>query len=196
MNNNIKLYERLNAYNLNLHTLSERSGVAYSTVYNLFTGKKNISDATAESLYKISRFVGLSMDELYQSLDTKNPDTGSVFPNFFLMWEDEVVASVKVDETEIHVDRFTLHPAKQIFYADTIPTFKFGQILKDRCWDENRPDIDLLLEKIGLCEYNPYEICKKTHGKMIQDRTWFKFEGETITYNSLIGGRNDVQSFN
>ncbi len=191
MNNNIKLYERLKTYHLNLHTLSERSGVAYSTVYNLFTGKKNINDATAESLYKMSRFIGLSMDELYHSLYADNSKSDSIFPDFFLMWEDEVTASVKVGENEIYVNRFTLHPAKQIFYADTIPNYKFGQILKDRCWDENRPDIDLLLEKIGLYEYNPYEICKKTHGKMIQDRTWFKFEGETITYRYFTEGKNN-----
>ena len=191
MNNNILLYERLKAYQLNLHTLSERSGVAYSTVYNLFTGKKNISDATAESLYKISRFVGLSMDELYRSLDTSQGTDASSFPNFLLMWEDEVIASVKIGDSEVNVDRFVLHPAKQIFYSDTIPRFKFGQILKDRCWDENRPDIDLLLDKIGLSEYNPYEICKKTHGKMAQDRTWFKFDGETLTYRVLIGKDNE-----
>lgn len=190
MNNNIRLYDRLKAYQLNLHTLSERSGVAYSTVYNLFTGKKNISDATAESLYKLSRFVGLSMDELYRSLESQGEAPDLIFPNFLLMWEDEVIASVNVEDEEVHVDRFILHPAKQIFYADTIPRFKFGQILRDRCWDENRPDIDVLLAKIGLYEYNPYEICKKTHGKMAQDRTWFKFDGETINYKALIGGKH------
>ena len=58
MNKDIKLYNRLMTYSLNLHLLSERSGVAYSTVYNLFTGKKNVSDATSESLYKIARFLG------------------------------------------------------------------------------------------------------------------------------------------
>ena len=121
MNNNILLYERLKAYQLNLHTLSERSGVAYSTVYNLFTGKKNISDATAESLYKISRFVGLSMDELYRSLDTSQGTDDSSFPNFLLMWEDEVIASVKIGDSEVNVDRFVLHPAKQIFYSSTAP---------------------------------------------------------------------------
>lgn len=189
MTNNILMYERLKSYALNLHTLSERSGVAYSTVYNLFTGKKNISDATSETLYKLARFTGMSMDELYRTLEY-TPNEHAVFPDFLLMWEDEVIASVKVKDEEVIADRFILHPAKQLFYADTIPRFIFGQILRDRCFDKNRPDCIELLQSIGLKEYNPYEICRITHGKMIQDKTWFKFEGETMNYKTLIGGKH------
>ena len=58
------LNEKLNTLNMNLHTLSEVSGVAYSTIYNIFTGKKSISDAKTDSLYKIARVLGVSMDEL------------------------------------------------------------------------------------------------------------------------------------
>lgn len=188
MNNDHLLYERLKAYALNLHTLSERSGVAYSTVYNLFTGKKNICDATSETLYKLARFTGMSMDELYRALEYPPSKKQAVFPDFFLMWEDEVIASVKVGDKEVYADRFILHPVKQIFYADKVPRFIFGQILKDRCFDENRADCKSILHSIGLNEYNPYEICKITHGKMVQDKTWFKFEGETMNYRTLIGG--------
>ncbi len=196
MNKNILMYERLKEYALNLHTLSERSGVAYSTVYNLFTGKKAISDATSDTLYKLARFTGMSMDELYQALDNHSDESNAIFPDFLLMWEDEVISSVKIGETEVHAERFILHPAKQIFYADTVPRFIFGQILKDRCFDEKRPDADKLLTALGLSEYNPYEICKKTHGKMLQDKTWFKFEGETINYSKLTGGIYASRYFN
>lgn len=190
MNKNIKLYDRLETYSLNLHLLSERSGVAYSTVYNLFTGKKDISCATGESLYKIARFLGMSMDELYRSLSTSDDDSKQLFPDFLLMWEDEVISSVKIGDKNIHIDRYVIHPVKQIFYKDDISRFEFGEIIRSRCWDENRPDIDTLLRLIGLNEFNPYEICRKTHGKMIQDDTWFKFEGETINYDTLIGRKN------
>ena len=188
MNNDILLYERLKAYALNLHTLSERSGVAYSTVYNIFTGKKNLSLATSETLYKLARFTGMSMDELYRALEYNSSKEPVIFPDFLLMWEDEVISSVRIGNEEVHADRYVLHPVKQIFYADTISRFKFGQILRDRCFDEKRPDADKLLNVLGLSEYNPYEICRKTHGKMIQDKTWFKFEGETINYKTLTGG--------
>ena len=184
MNKNVKLYNRLEAYSLNLHLLSERSGVAYSTVYNLFTGKKDISDATGESLYKISRFLGMTMDDLYRSLNEADYSP-SGFPNFLLMWRDEVISSVVIGEKKVHIDRFILHPVKQIFYKDDISRFEFGEILANRCWDRSREDIDTLLRLIGLNEYNPYEICKRTHGKMAQDDTWFKFDGETLNYQML-----------
>ena len=187
MNKDIKLLNRLNAYCLNLHLLSERSGVAYSTVYNLFTGKKDIADATSESLYKLARFLGMTMDELYRELSLPDDSTEKIFPNFLLMWDDEVISSVTVGETSVHIDRYILHPVKQIFYKDDITRFEFGEILRHRCWDEGRPDMKELLHLIGLEEFNPYEICKKTHGKMVQDSTWFKFDGETINYDILTG---------
>ena len=187
MNKDIKLFNRLNAYNLNLHLLSERSGVAYSTVYNLFTGKKDISGATSESLYKLARFLGMTMDELYCALSAQMYIPSDIFPNFLLMWRDEVISSVSIDNKSVHIDRYIIHPVKQIFYKDELSRFEFGEILRHRCWDESRPDLLQLLNLIGLQEYNPYEICKKTHGKMAQDDTWFKFEGETITYQTLKG---------
>lgn len=185
MNKDIKLFNRLNAYNLNLHLLSERSGVAYSTVYNLFTGKKDISSATSESLYKLARFLGMTMDELYRALSEQMYIPSDIFPNFLLMWRDEVISSVSIDNKSVHIDRYIIHPVKQIFYKDELSKFEFGEIIKHRCWDESRPDLLQLLNLIGLKEYNPYEICKKTHGKMAQDDTWFKFEGETLTYQNL-----------
>lgn len=126
------------------------------------------------------------MDELYQCL-TNTYVSNKIFPDFLLMWQDEVISSVSVGEKTVHIDRFILHPVKQIFYKDDITRFEFGEILRHRCWDESRPDMNNLLSLIGLREFNPYEICKKTHGKMIQDDTWFKFEGETLTYKMLKG---------
>ena len=188
MNTDIFLSEKLNSCHLNLHTLSERSGVAYSTVYNLFTGKKSVAAAKTDSLYRIARVLGISMDEVYREL--LFTDTEQVIPNFLLMWEDEVVASVQVGETVVSIQRFDLNPIKQIFYKDEISRFEFGEILKLRCWDEHRADIKDILKRIGLDEFNPYKICRITHGKMVQDKTWFKFDGETICYADLIRRKN------
>ena len=100
-------------------------------------------------------------------------------------WRDEKTATVRLDKTYAYITRYTNHPVKQIFYADKITRFEFGGILEDRCWDKNRPDIKKLLSLIGLNEYNPYEICKRTHGKMYQDSIWFRFPGEILTYEEI-----------
>ena len=184
------LSDKLNTLNMNLHTLSEVSGVAYSTIYNLFTGKKSISDAKTDSLYKIARVLGISMDELYRLFAIDVKDNQQIMPDFLLMWKDEVIGDVHIGPTEVTIKRFNTHPAKQIFYKDTITRFEFGEILRHRCWDEHRPDIKRLLNLIDLDEFNPYKICLKTHGKMVQDFTWFKFEGETINYKQLLESKH------
>jgi transcriptional regulator with XRE-family HTH domain len=190
MNKDTLLCEELNNRNLNLHTLSEKSGIAYSTIYNLFTGKRKVSDAKAENLYRIARVLGLSMDVLFSKL-ALNEDEDKVLPDFLLMWKDEVVASVKIHDTSVAIERFDLNPIKQIFYKDNISRFEFGEILRRRCWDEHRADIKILLNAIGLNEFNPYKICRKTHGLMVQDKTWFKFEGETISYKEVLRRNHD-----
>ena len=100
-------------------------------------------------------------------------------------WENEKTAPVRLDNRNAYIKRYTLHPVKQIFYADKITRFEFGGILEDRCWDRHRPDIQKILSLLGLDEYNPYEICKRTHGRMYQDHIWFRFPGELLTYEEL-----------
>lgn len=104
---------------------------------------------------------------------------------FQLMWRDELIADVDVRETEVYIKRYIIHPVKQIFYADKISRFEFGDILKSRCWDENRANLQKYLNAIGLDEFNPYLICRKTHGVMLQDSVWFRYEGENLSWKDV-----------
>ena len=126
----------------------------------------------------------ISMDELYKRLKIEESGNFTV-ESFSVFWKDELVAEVQLDEKNVHIKRYVLNPAKQIFYADEMSRFVFGNILRTRCWDENRGDIDKLLASIGLEEYNPYEICKRTHGLMVQDFIWFRFPGEKYNYQQM-----------
>lgn len=45
--------------------------------------------------------------------------------------------------------------------------------------------IEKYLYKLGLTEFNPYKICRKTHGVMFQDKIWFKYNGETLSWNDV-----------
>lgn len=40
---------------------------------------------------------------------------------------------------------------------------------------------------MGLQQYNPYDIVRITHGKMVNDPCWIRFDGETLSYEELIG---------
>ena len=101
-------------------------------------------------------------------------------------WKDEKTASVRLDDKYAYIKRYTSHPVKQIFYSDKITRYELGEILTDRCWDKNRADLPDILSTLGIEEYNPYEICKRTHGKMAQDNIWFRFPGELISYKDIV----------
>lgn len=44
--------------------------------------------------------------------------------------------------------------------------------LRQRCFEETRPDRDELLALMGLTQYSPLDICLKTDGRMISDPFW------------------------
>ena len=101
-------------------------------------------------------------------------------------WKDEKTADAYVGKKEVEVKRYILHPAKQLFHADRITRFEFGDIiLRSRCFDYNRPDRKEYLEYLGLTEYNVYEICRRTHGMMVQDFIWMRFDGEDFTWEDV-----------
>jgi hypothetical protein len=105
--------------------------------------------------------------------------------DFSVMWKDEKTADVHADNSQVTIKRYTLHPAKQIFCKDKMTRYELGQIMKTRCWDEHRAGLERLLAALGLTEYNPYEICRKTHGVMYQDKIWFCYEGEQLSYEDV-----------
>lgn len=105
--------------------------------------------------------------------------------DFTVLWENEETADVKISENCAYITRYTTNPAKQIFSKSKIPLFELGEILKWRCWDEHRENIDKYLYKLGLTTFNPYKICRKTHGVMFQDKIWFRYKGESLNWDDV-----------
>ncbi len=57
------------------------------------------------------------------------------------------------------------------------PTWNdFEQFLEERCIPRSRAGLREYLEALGLDEYNPLEIIKKTAGKMAEDNQWIQME--------------------
>lgn len=59
------------------------------------------------------------------------------------------------------------------------------EFLHDRCFEENRPDLNELLTALELSEYDPLKIVKKTHGIILSDFTWLKFDNENIEWEDF-----------
>ena len=106
--------------------------------------------------------------------------------DFDVFYNDEKTASVRICPDRVYITRYVLHPVKQIFPKDEMPRFEFGEVLRNRCWDPHRDNIDKYLEKMGLDSFDVYKICEKTHGVRIGEPIWFRFEGETITAKDVL----------
>ncbi len=66
---------------------------------------------------------------------------------------------------------------KTAFGNNKIPTWEeFMVFLEERCIPKERSGIREYLEAIGVAEYNPLEIIKKTKGKMAEDNQWIEIE--------------------
>ena len=80
------------------------------------------------------------------------------------------------DET-LSVENTTERIVKTAFGKNKAPTWEdFQNFLEERCVPQSRSGIREYLETIGVEEYNPMEIIKKTNGRMAEDNQWLKWE--------------------
>lgn len=80
-------------------------------------------------------------------------------------------------EKSISVENFTSNVIKTAFGNCTSPDWEdFESFLEERCVPRNRSGIREYLEALGLIEYDPWEIVKKTQGRMAEDHQWLKIE--------------------
>lgn len=80
------------------------------------------------------------------------------------------------DET-LSVENTTEHIVKTAFGKNEVPTWEdFQNFLEERCVPRSRSGIREYLEAIGVEEYSPMEIIKKTRGRMAEDNQWLKWE--------------------
>ena len=59
----------------------------------------------------------------------------------------------------------------------------FGEFLKERIFSENRRDCKTLLARMGLVDYNVYEIAKRTRTFSLSDKLWISYS-ETEDYET------------
>jgi len=73
------------------------------------------------------------------------------------------------------VENYTDNVVKTAFGKNTMPTWDdFIAFLEERCVPRERAGIREYLESLGLDEYDPIEIVKKTHGRMAEDDQWIE----------------------
>ena len=80
-------------------------------------------------------------------------------------WQDEITAKVKIKNNRAYIET--------------------------RCWDRGRGDIDEILKRFGLTEYDPMELVKRTFGLSYNDFKWFKFEPNILRWKHVNPRRDE-----
>lgn len=92
---------------------------------------------------------------------------------------DNLCTTIIVDETEhvLRVENHTGRVVKTAFGNNPAPAWEDLQhFLEERCIPHARAGLREYLEAIGVEEYDPMEIIKKTEGRMAEDDQWIRIE--------------------
>ena len=93
--------------------------------------------------------------------------------------DNQLCSIIYADFTDrtLRVENHTEEPVKTAFGKKALPTWAdFEAFLEERCVPRGRAGLRDYLNSLGLAEYDPIEIIKKTEGRMAEDSQWLKVE--------------------
>ena len=138
-------------------------------------------------LKKEQEFLVGQLQRIKKSLERERKEEKLLLDyTFEVFWKDEITARVYVKSGKVQVARYCEHPVKQLFAKEQMTRYQLNRIFEMRCFEKGRGDIHEILKNLGLTEYNPYEIVRKTHGVSYNDYIWFRFPGENITARDVL----------
>lgn len=95
-------------------------------------------------------------------------------------YDDNILCTkiaVDYNEKTICVENFVDNVLRTAFGNNPEPTWEDYLIfLEERCIPKARAGLREYLDEIGVDEYDPLEIIKKTSGRMAEDQQWIKVE--------------------
>jgi hypothetical protein len=75
----------------------------------------------------------------------------------------------------VSAENHVADPVKTAFGNDPRPTWDdFQAFLEERCVPRQRAGLREYLEAIGVAEYDPLQIIRKTQGRMAEDQQWLE----------------------
>lgn len=108
---------------------------------------------------------------------------------FDYMYKDRVCTHVVHDGRNITIDNKI--EDKDNFYKafgglkEVTPNDLY-ELFESRCFPRSRVNCEELLQDLGLTEYNPVEIVRRTHGLMYCDYFWIRFkEDGNLSYRDI-----------
>ena len=93
-------------------------------------------------------------------------------------WDAHTLCTtIAVDFTEqtLCVENHTKRLVKTAFGKNRLPTWEDLQdFLEERCIPRQREGLRAYLDALGLDEYDPWEIVRRTQGRMAEDQQWIE----------------------
>ena len=99
--------------------------------------------------------------------------------------KDDLKTDIWIKNGQITVKKYDNRIGHQLFLMDNITFEYIKNVFETRVFSKKRPDLKILLNQLGLNNYNVYDIVKKTHGFMTKDSFWLKFDDEQLQYEDV-----------
>ena len=157
-------------------TASEKSKTYRVTIPNSWVEQLGISEDNRE--------IELSFDgteitvKRKQSLqEYKNTHNRNKLLQLQFYHGDSLCTTILADETaeKVLIENHTSDPLYTAFGVNNNPDWQdYQNFLEERCIPKSRAGLQEYLNAIGVDEYNPLEIIRKTKGRMAEDRSWLE----------------------
>ena len=105
-----------------------------------------------------------------------------------IMWKDipqvEILMTTpRPTATKLVAEPKIIIPEK--IYNGEITYQILDEFLCRRLPDKTRDDMPDILKRYGLRSFNPYTMCRMSHGRNVTDFVWLKFDDEEVTFNDI-----------
>ncbi|MBQ3518366.1 MAG: hypothetical protein IJA31_03485 [Clostridia bacterium] len=137
-----------------------------------------LADSEMEIAFDGERIIILPHLSVDQFLENKK-SLGHSLMKLSFYDKDVLCSKIVADFTDktVSVKNTTGNIVKTAFGNNEVPTWEdFQNFLEERCVPRSRSGIREYLEAIGVDEYNPLAIIKKTSGRMAEDNQWIQLE--------------------
>ena len=111
---------------------------------------------------------------------------------FEIMNTDEVIASVRYAYAtkELRIENYGEHFMDKNILNGVSAVEDLCDWFETRCFLRSRSDADFHLNALGLTEYSPYNIVRKTNGALFEDNYWIRWADQTHLAWSDVNPRN------
>ena len=99
---------------------------------------------------------------------------------FEVLNKDFVIAFVRFDyaKQKLHVENYGKNFMDSAVLGEAASIESIHDWFEERCFPRTRADKEFLLSALGLTEYAPYNIVRKTNGVLFEDTYWIRFKDQ------------------